>query len=145
MDEQLEAFKSQLPKASRCSDQTLQRVAKMREFFQNDVFTVAEVRELFETTEGIAIHLLTTARKNKFIHQIATLEQIAEEADFGDRRPASVYSFDATKTLEDAIDYFDPEIVPKDKITLDVQLVGDYYLRYLDVRNSKIIHYKKEF
>lgn len=130
---------------SRMTHETRSNIARIREHFVNDVFTLFDVYQLLEIHPHAARRLLVVAVEHNLLFQIASAEQLIDEADFGDRRPSAVYSFDETKTIIDAVDYYDPEVVPKDEITLDVQLFDDNYKRYLDIRNQKLIHLKEDF
>lgn len=116
------------------------RLTKLRERFEDRCFTRVDVARVARLESDAAKKLFRVALAHKGVKKLATGQGMA--GYFGDRRRsyASVYSFDKDKDFEDAVDYYDDVdsgVAPED-VSMEIQLTGDYYRRYLDVRNRRL-------
>ena len=108
-----------------------ERLDRLQEYVGGALFTKPDAMKALGITDKAAGELNRYGVRTRRIKLVATahaLQQIEAPQPCFD-----TFSFDFTKTEDDAFAPFDP--IPKEERTLDLQLIDDALLRYYEVRN----------
>lgn len=115
------------------------------EIFQTNVFTCKDIQNALGVSKSCSESLVRRGIKGGVIFELAKKRDFDDLFDSYDIYFAAVYSFDKNRDFADAVNYFNLEPIPSNQITLDVQLLGETYKRYLDVRNQHIASFNNYF